>query len=398
MDLEFCLGRQLKSSQEFLLKEIQRFKQDFVHHSTRINQANELRQIDQNTLKSFQTKFQDLSQLLAEMKKKEMNTWNLVQILRVNTSRLWHIFESATGSTLTQEVAYEDLQNLLHRETLENEAQRSTMNSLEKQHADLLLKSQEIQLSLEQFRTTILHLTQSITQIKHRVQSQHQSNTRTYEETTTKLYQLAMQTKDLHTFLLHYKSLVIDIDQLLKLIFTNHTQIQIHQKSLLIHQMKLEKYKQDFTFAVLNRTTCENQIVDLRKLLEKQNANLQQFQFDQTRILYHRTQLHQQINRLEQDKLHLINTQQQLLEQIKQTTMKNHRLDKQVFQSNQQSTNLDYSYRKLMQNQIKQHEITHQLHRTCMSHFTFDISVTCCVSGEQQSSIGDHESGNQSIL
>lgn len=367
MKREFCAGRQLKSSQEFLLKEIQRLKQDFVHHSNRMTQANELRQIDQNTLKTFQMKFQDLSQLLTEMKKKEMNTWNLVQILRVNTSRLWHIFESATGSTLTQEVAYEDLQNLLHRETVENEEQRSTMNALEKQHADLLLKSQEIQISLEQFRTTILHLTQSITEIKHRIQSQHQSNTRTYEQTTTKLYQLAVQTKDLHAFLQHYKSLVIDIDQFLKLIFTNQTQIQIHQKSLLISQMKLEKYKQDFILAVLNRTTCEHQIADLRKLIEKQNVHLEQFQVDQIRILHHRTQLHQQINRLEQDKLHLINTQQQLLDQIKQTTIHNHRLDKQVFQSNQQSKHLNYSYRKSMHNQTKQHQITQQLHRTCMS-------------------------------
>jgi len=66
-------GRQLKYFQEFFFKEIQ----DLNKHS---NHANEIREIDQNTLKTFQRKFQDLSQLLSDIRKKESNTYHLVQV------------------------------------------------------------------------------------------------------------------------------------------------------------------------------------------------------------------------------------------------------------------------------------------------------------------------------
>ncbi len=70
----------MKYSQEFLLKEIQCLKQDLDVNYTKLNYANELRAIDQITLKTFKTKFQDLTQLLADIKQKEINTWNLVQV------------------------------------------------------------------------------------------------------------------------------------------------------------------------------------------------------------------------------------------------------------------------------------------------------------------------------
>jgi hypothetical protein len=78
------VGLLIKSSEEFLLKEIQRLKQDLDRHNIKLNYANELRQIDQITLKKFQTKFQDLTQLLAEIKKKEVNAWHLVQVNDAN--------------------------------------------------------------------------------------------------------------------------------------------------------------------------------------------------------------------------------------------------------------------------------------------------------------------------
>ena len=74
------VGLLIKSSEEFLLKEIQRLKQDLDRNNIKLNYANELRQIDQITLKKFQTKFHDLTQLLAEIKKKEVNAWHLVQV------------------------------------------------------------------------------------------------------------------------------------------------------------------------------------------------------------------------------------------------------------------------------------------------------------------------------
>jgi hypothetical protein len=70
----------LKYSQEFLLKEIQRLKQDLDLNYAKLNYANDLRTIDQITLKTFKTKFQDLTQLLADIKKREINACHLVQV------------------------------------------------------------------------------------------------------------------------------------------------------------------------------------------------------------------------------------------------------------------------------------------------------------------------------
>jgi hypothetical protein len=70
----------LKYSQDFLLKEIQRLKQDVDVNYAKLNYANELRAIDQITLKTFRTKFQDLTQILADVKVKEINSWHFVQV------------------------------------------------------------------------------------------------------------------------------------------------------------------------------------------------------------------------------------------------------------------------------------------------------------------------------
>jgi len=70
----------LKYSQDFLLKEIQRLKQDVDVNYAKLNYANDLKAIDQITLKTFKTKFQDLTQILADVKVKEINAWHLVQV------------------------------------------------------------------------------------------------------------------------------------------------------------------------------------------------------------------------------------------------------------------------------------------------------------------------------
>ncbi|CAF3668483.1 unnamed protein product, partial [Rotaria sp. Silwood1] len=73
------IDQQLKFSQEFLLKEIQRLKKDLDINYTKLNYANELRTIDQVTLTTFKTKFQDLKKLLADVKNKEINAWHIIQ-------------------------------------------------------------------------------------------------------------------------------------------------------------------------------------------------------------------------------------------------------------------------------------------------------------------------------
>jgi uncharacterized protein (DUF3084 family) len=200
--------------------------------------------------------------------------------------------------------------------------------------------------------------------MKFQIENQQQINDRLYEQTSTKINQLIFNTKDIRLFLLDYKSLVHQIDHLLKLVFHIQTQFEIHHKSTLIYQLKLEKYKQDLTFHILNRTKCENQIFDLRKIIDQQNQTLKQLDNQQIQILQNRRQLHQQIHRLEHEKTQIINHQQQLLDSIKQRILKNQFLEKQIFQSNQISKNLNFSYRKLIHNQNKQQNITNQLHRT----------------------------------
>jgi hypothetical protein len=78
----------LKYSQDFLLKEIQRLKQDVDVNYAKLNYANELRAIDQITLKTFKTKFQDLTQILADVKVKEINAWHFVQV-NIKVKRVW---------------------------------------------------------------------------------------------------------------------------------------------------------------------------------------------------------------------------------------------------------------------------------------------------------------------
>lgn len=70
----------MKTAQEFLLQEIPRLKEDLDAHVGKLDFATELRIIDQTTLQRFRTKLQELTQLLADIKKREVNAWHLVQV------------------------------------------------------------------------------------------------------------------------------------------------------------------------------------------------------------------------------------------------------------------------------------------------------------------------------
>jgi hypothetical protein len=99
------IGLLLKSSQEFLLQETQRLKQDLDRNSTKLNHATQLREIDELTLKKFQTKFQDLTQLLAEVKKKEINAWRVVQV-NMNASKKLIKYKIDSSSKYFSSMAY----------------------------------------------------------------------------------------------------------------------------------------------------------------------------------------------------------------------------------------------------------------------------------------------------
>lgn len=76
----FYSDHQLKSSEKILFKEIQCLKEDLNKNYTKLNYTNELQTIDERTLKIFQTKVQDFKQILSNIKQKETNICNLVQV------------------------------------------------------------------------------------------------------------------------------------------------------------------------------------------------------------------------------------------------------------------------------------------------------------------------------
>ncbi|CAF3698394.1 unnamed protein product [Rotaria sp. Silwood1] len=358
------IDQQLKFSQEFLLKEIQRLKKDLDINYTKLNYANELRTIDQVTLTTFKTKFQDLKKLLADVKNKEINAWHIIQILRVNTSRLWHILEIAIGTTITDKLLNEDLEKFLNLIQIEKDEQTKCLNLLEKEHGNLLIKMKEIQLLLENFRTSILQIIQNINEIKLKINNQQYINNYIYEQSSKRINNLILNIKDVQILFDDYKYLINEIHNILKLIFHIQTQIEIHHKTIFIYQINLKKYKQNLTLIILKRINYEKQITNLEKIIDQQNQNLKQLKNQQIHIIKYRQELYQNINIFEIEKNQILNKQQQLIDIIKQSNLKKKLLEKNIFHSNHSILNLQYSYRKLFKNHNKQQNITNNLQKT----------------------------------
>ena len=235
---------------------------------------------------------------------------------------------------------------------------------LEKEHGDLLIKLKEIQLSLEHFRTLFLQITKNTNKFKFNIQNQQEINNQIHEQTSKKINQLILNTKDIRILLFDYKSLTNEIQYLSKFIFHIQTQIEIHHKSMLIYQTKSEKYKQDLTLSILNRTNYENQISNLQKIISQQNQYFQKLEIQKIQIIQNRQQLHQHIHTFETENNQILNHQQQLLQTIKQTNNKNNLLNKEIFHSNHRTKDLQCSYRQLIKDQNKQQEITKNLNKT----------------------------------
>ena len=70
----------MQCSQECVLKEIQRLNHDLDANREKIRYADELRAIDERTLNTFKNKFQELNKILADVKRKETNTFHIVQV------------------------------------------------------------------------------------------------------------------------------------------------------------------------------------------------------------------------------------------------------------------------------------------------------------------------------
>ncbi|CAF1135786.1 unnamed protein product [Adineta ricciae] len=362
------IGQQLKYSQNFLLKEIQRLKTDLDANYTKLNYANELRTIDQRTLKTFQTKFHELNQILTNIKSKELDTWHTVQTLRTTTSRLWHIFETVTGLTISQELVYEDLQKLLNLTELEKDEQTANLTLIEKEHASLLLKMKEIQISLEQFRTDILQTTQDINETNTKVKTQQQIHDYTHEQSTRRINDLLANVKDVQTLLINYKSISEEIQHLLKLIFQVQTYIEMHHKSTIVYQVKLNKYKQDLTLLMISRTKYKNQISNLQQSIQQQDRQLKQLEFEQIQVMHHRQLLHDQIRIFDKEKTQMSNNQQEMLESIKRAMIKTRLLKTSIIHSKHDLKDLQYSYRQLTTDHRKQQELTHTLQKSITIH------------------------------
>ncbi|CAF4388597.1 unnamed protein product, partial [Rotaria sp. Silwood2] len=289
-------------------------------------------------------------------------------ILRVNTSRLWHILETAIGITITDKLINEDLEQLLNLTQIEKDEQTKCLTLLEKEHGDLLIKMKEIQLSLEHFRTSILQTTQNINEIKLQINNQQHTNDHIHEQSSKRINNLVINIKDVQTLLVDYKFLINEIHDLLKLIFHIQTQIEIHHKTIFNYQTNLEKYKQDLTLNIINRTTYENQILYLQKKIEQQHENFKYLKNQQIQIIKNRQELYQHIDILEIEKNQILNNQQHLIDIIKQSNIKKKLLEKEIFHSNHSIQKLQYSYRKLFKDHNKQQNITNNLQKTIQAN------------------------------
>lgn len=361
-----CSGQQLKSSQDFLLIEIQRLKKDLDFNYAKLNYANELRSIDEKTLKSLKTKFQDLTEILSNVKKKELNAYQTVQILRVNTSRLWQILETAVGFSATENFNKDDLEKFLHTAQIEKDERSTCLTLLEKEHGDLLVKMKEIQLSLEHFRTSILQITNTKREIRLKIKKQQKINEHMNDQSTKRLNSLLFNTKDVQLLLIDYKFLMNEMYDLVKLIYQMQNQIEIHHKKKLIYDTKLEKFKQDLTLNILNRTNYEYQVHNLQRILHKQNENFQQLENQQKQIIKNRQELHRQIDTLESEKIQVLNTQKQLIDMIKQSNVKNTLLTNEAFQINHNFQHLQHSYRKFIQDYKNQQNVKNNLQKSSL--------------------------------
>lgn len=293
-----------------------------------------------------------------------------MKTLRATTSRLWHIFETITGLTISQELVYEDLQKLLNLTELEKDEQTANLTLIEKEHASLLLKMKEIQISLEQFRTDILQTTQDINETNVKVKTQQQINDYTHEQTTRRINALLVNAKDVQTLLIDYKFVSDEIQHLLKLIFQVQTYIEMHHKSIIVYQVKLNKYKQDLTFLMINRTKYESQISNLQQSIHQQHQQLEKLEFEQTQVVHHRQLLHDQIRILDNEKTQMSNNQQEILETIKRIMMKTRSLKTNLLHSKHDLKDLQYSYRQLTTDHRKQQELTHTLQKTSKQSFS----------------------------
>ncbi|CAF4058825.1 unnamed protein product, partial [Rotaria sp. Silwood2] len=132
-------------------------------------------------------------------------------ILRVNTSRLWHILETAIGITITDKLINEDLEKLLNLTQIEKDEQTKCLILLEKEHGDLLIKMKEIQLLLEHFPTSILQTTQNINEIKLQINNQQHTNDHIHEQSSKRINNLVINIKDVQTLLVDYKFLINEI-------------------------------------------------------------------------------------------------------------------------------------------------------------------------------------------
>ena len=282
----------------------------------------------------------------------------------MNTSRLWNIFQSATGVTIGQQLIHEDLQLLVEQAQTTQTEQRSNLIRLEKQHAQFLIRMREIQLSLESVRTSILQQTQAMDEIKRQTSNAQQSNRRMQDESTKRINHLLSNVEDVQVFLLDYKSLLCQVEDLSKVISQTQTQLESHHQSIFVHQTKLDRYKQDLALAMIQQTDSHDRLVQIQKKIRAQTDSLRQLEDQQKQIRGHREEYLQRIEVLEQERDQIFKQQYALLDAIKQATNKKSHLDKEVVQSNRAMKTLQHSYRQLTKDQQRQQERTNYLQRS----------------------------------
>ncbi|CAF1111292.1 unnamed protein product [Didymodactylos carnosus] len=358
------IGIQLKYLQTFLINEIRRLKQDLSQSWSKLEYVTELKELDQIALDSFKQKFYELTKILADVKNRELNTWHLIQILRLNMFRLCYILESMTGSKTTLKLTYDDLRLLINLAQSKKEEQNVTLHFLENEHGELLLKLKEIELSLENFRTLILKIKYDSSEMKRQIENDQIINNQIQEQAARTLTTIVLSTDDARSLLHDYKLVVNKMHSLMKLIYQTQNQIEVYHKSRLIFETQLEKYKHDTANAIVKRMDGEQMIINTQCLMMTQTTKLKQLELTENQLIKQRELLQGRIQLFENDKSCMLKEQQRLLDEIKQLTSKNQSLEENVERSTHQVKDVIRSYRQLLKDQTKQAEVTIHLTKT----------------------------------
>jgi chromosome segregation ATPase len=285
----------------------------------------------------------------------------------VSTSRLWNIFQLGTGSNIDQQILHHDVQHLIIQAEKIICQQRTYFNRLENIHGELVVRMKEVQVSLELFRTRIIEQRTNLSNIHKYIDHEQQNNISSRVQSMKRIDHLLGNVNDVHRFLLDYRSIVHDVHQLIALISRLQNEIEIHQKSIDVNQIRFDRYRQDLSNIRMYRNTTQHRIEHHRQLFDQHVKQLNILHEQQTRLVDKREQYHRQMIELEHQRVRIIDEQQALLDEILRTKTKKLSQEKQIIDCHRMLTTVRYAYRQDINDYRRHNDRNQHLHRTCAS-------------------------------